>query len=119
LLARCLAPGLSAIGMPVDILPLALIRPFSGSAANGILADIIHTHGGNAYIRTLLARLWVALKLTFYVIAVYFGAISIRRTRHAVPTGLSQISWNFCFDYYLSLFINLLEIFYVFDLSTL
>lgn len=89
LLARWLAPYLSAIGMPVDILPLALIRPFSGSAANGVLADIIHTHGGNAYISHLAGTIMGSTETTFYVIAVYFGAVNIRRTRHAIPAGIA------------------------------
>jgi len=88
LLAQWLSPVLSAIGMPVDILPLALIRPFSGSAANGVLADIVHTHGGNAYVSHLAGTIMGSTETTFYVIAVYFGAVSVRRTRHAVPAGL-------------------------------
>lgn len=88
LLAKLLGPLLAKIGMPPDILPLALIRPFSGSAANGVLADIINSHGGNAYISHLAGTIMGSTETTFYVLAVYFGAISIRRTRHAVPAGL-------------------------------
>src|SRR5579872_4202393 len=50
MLANACTPLLSWLGMPADILPLALIRPFSGAASNGILANIIQTHGGNSYI---------------------------------------------------------------------
>lgn len=88
LLTKLLGPILTRIGMPTDILPLALIRPFSGSAANGVLAEIIHTHGGNAYISHLAGTIMGSTETTFYVLAVYFGAVSIRRTRHAVPAGL-------------------------------
>lgn len=88
LLGRVLAPLLSKIGMPTEILPLALIRPFSGSAANGVLADIIHHNGGNAYVSHLAGTIMGSTETTFYVIAVYFGAVAIRRTRHAVPAGL-------------------------------
>lgn len=88
LIAQALAPLLSKIGMPGDILPLVLVRPFSGSAANGMLADIIHQHGGNAYISHLAGTIMGSTETTFYVLAVYFGAVAIRRTRHAVAVGL-------------------------------
>lgn len=82
------SPILNKIGMPNDILPLALIRPFSGGAAKGVLADIIHHNGGNSYISHLASTIMGSTETTFYVVAVYFGAISIRRTRHAIAAGL-------------------------------
>ncbi len=83
-----LAPILDKVGMPSEVLPLALIRPFSGSAANGILADIIHQNGGNSYVSYVAATIMGSTETTFYVIAVYFGAVNIRFTRHAIPAGL-------------------------------
>ena len=88
LLFHLLAPFLSAIGMPAELLPLALIRPFSGSAATGVMAELIHEHGGNSFIAKTAATLMGSTETTFYVIAVYFGAAGIRRTRHAIPAGL-------------------------------
>jgi spore maturation protein B len=88
LLAALLSPLLSAIGMPDELLPLALIRPFSGSAANGVMAELIHQHGGNSFIAKAAATLMGSTETTFYVVAVYFGAVNIRRTRHAIPAGL-------------------------------
>lgn len=88
LLYAFLAPALSAIGMPSELLPLALIRPFSGSAAIGIMSELIHEHGGNSFIAKTAATMMGSTETTFYVIAVYFGAVGIRRTRHAVPAGL-------------------------------
>lgn len=88
LLYAYLAPALSAIGMPSELLPLALIRPFSGSAAIGIMSELIHEHGGNSFIAKTAATMMGSTETTFYVIAVYFGAVGIRRTRHAVPAGL-------------------------------
>ena len=82
------SPYLSKIGMPDDVLPLALVRPFSGGAAKGVLADIIHNNGGNSYISHLAATIMGSTETTFYVIAIYFGAVSIRRARHAVAAGL-------------------------------
>lgn len=88
IIGRLFSPLLNKIGMPTDILPLALIRPFSGGAAKGMLADIIHQNGGNAYISHLAGTIMGSTETTFYVIAVYFGAVSIRRTRHAIAAGL-------------------------------
>ncbi len=82
------SPLLTKIGMPSDILPLALIRPFSGGAAKGVLADIIHHNGGNSYISHLAGTIMGSTETTFYVVAVYFGAVGIRRTRHAIAAGL-------------------------------
>lgn len=88
MISHFFSPLLNKIGMPNDILPLAFIRPFSGGAAKGMLADIIHHNGGNAYISHLAGTLMGSTETTFYVIAVYFGSVSIRRTRHAILAGL-------------------------------
>ena len=83
-----LAPMLSAVGMPPELLPLALIRPFSGSAANGVMVDLIQQYGGNSFIAKTAATMMGSTETTFYVVAIYFGAVSIRHTRHAIPSGL-------------------------------
>lgn len=83
-----LAPILNKIGMPSELLPLALIRPFSGSAATGLMADIIHQQGGDSFLARTAATIMGSTETTFYVIAVYFGSVGIKRTRHAIPAGL-------------------------------
>lgn len=83
-----LTPFLTYIGMPAELLPLALIRPFSGSAATGVMAELMHTHGGDSLIAKTAATMMGSTETTFYVIAVYFGSVNIRRTRHAIPAGL-------------------------------
>lgn len=88
ILNKILAPALSAIGMPSELLPLALIRPFSGGAANGVMVDLIQQHGGNSFIAKTAATMMGSTETTFYVIAIYFGSIGIRNTRHAIPAGL-------------------------------
>lgn len=88
LLGNFLSPVLNKIGFPVDVLPLALIRPFSGSAATGMMAELIHTHGGDDYISRLAATMMGSTETTFYVLAVYFGSVGIRESRHALPVGL-------------------------------
>lgn len=88
LMGALLTPLLSKLGMPSELLPLALIRPFSGSAATGMMAEVIHEHGGNSLIAKMAATMMGSTETTFYVIAVYFGAIGIKRTRYAIPAGL-------------------------------
>ncbi|MDP3561114.1 MAG: spore maturation protein [Legionellaceae bacterium] len=88
LLNVALTPLMRAIGMPPEVLPLALVRPFSGSAANGVMADLMHEYGGNSFIAKTAATMMGSTETTFYVIAVYFGAVNIRHTRHAIPAGL-------------------------------
>lgn len=88
LLGAILTPVLSKLGMPAELLPLALVRPFSGSAATGMMAEVIHQNGGNSLIAKMAATMMGSTETTFYVIAVYFGAVGIKRTRHAIPAGL-------------------------------
>lgn len=88
LLNQLLAPIMALIGMPPEVLPLALIRPFSGSASSGVMAELIHQYGGDSLIAKIAATMMGSTETTFYVIAVYFGSIGIRRTRHAIPAGL-------------------------------
>ncbi|MDI1351381.1 MAG: spore maturation protein [bacterium] len=88
LMDTLLAPLMAFIGMPPEVLPLALIRPFSGSASTGVMAELIHQYGGDSMIAKTAATMMGSTETTFYVIAVYFGSIGIRRTRHAIPAGL-------------------------------
>lgn len=88
LLSLWLGPFLVRLGMPPELLPLALIRPFSGSASNGLMADLMHQFGGNSILALTAGTMMGSTETTFYVIAVYFGAVNIQRTRHAIPSGL-------------------------------
>ncbi|MGC1181534.1 spore maturation protein [Legionella sp.] len=88
LMEQLLAPIMTKIGMPPEVLPLALIRPFSGGASTGIMAELIHQYGGNSLIAKTAATMMGSTETTFYVIAVYFGSVGIRHTRHAIPAGL-------------------------------
>ncbi len=88
LLARWLDPLLRAVGAPAEILPLAIMRPLSGSGSMGIVAELIKAHGPDSFIARLAATAYGSTETTFYVLAVYFGAVNIKKTRHAVITGL-------------------------------
>ena len=86
--AHWLAPTLQKLGFPAEVLPLALIRPFSASGANAMLFDIIHQHGADSYFALVAGSIIGSTETTFYVLTVYFGAVNIQRTRYAIPVGL-------------------------------
>ncbi len=88
LLSHLIAPMLTKLGFPSELLPLALLRPFSGSASLAILGDLAQQHGGDSMISKMGATILGSTETTFYVIAIYFGSIGIKRTRHAIPAGL-------------------------------
>ena len=79
---------LEFIGMPGEVLPMAIMRPLSGGGSTGILNDIFITHGPDSMIGRMASVMMGSTETTFYVLAVYFGAVSIRKTRHAVAAGL-------------------------------
>jgi spore maturation protein B len=88
LLARWLDPALRRVGFPVEILPLAIMRPLSGSGSMGIVTELIRVHGPDSFIGRLAASAYGSTETTFYVLAVYFGAVGIKKARHAVVSGL-------------------------------
>lgn len=91
LITNALGPLLAAIYFPPELLPLSLMRPLSGSGANGLFAELVRPdgpHGPDSLIAQMGATIMGSTETTFYVIAVYFGSVAIRRTRHAVPAGL-------------------------------
>ncbi len=83
-----LTPVTDIIGMPAEALPMALMRPLSGSGSLGIMAEIMAVHGPDSFIGVLVSTFFGSTETTFYVLAVYFGAINIKNTRHALPAGL-------------------------------
>ena len=91
LLIGALAPVTGRFGLPAEALPMALMRPLSGSGAYGILASIINDPaiGPDSYTGVLVSTLQGSTETTFYVMAVYFGAVQVRRIRHAMAAALT------------------------------
>ncbi|RLQ95049.1 spore maturation protein [Falsibacillus albus] len=81
-------PLLEKIGVPAEIVPLALIRPISGTAALGMMSDILSVHGPESYIGRLASVLQGSTDTTFYVLTVYFGAVGIKKMGDALKVGL-------------------------------
>ena len=81
----------NACGMDSDFvgaLPTALMKPLSGSGARGMMVDAMTTHGADSFVGRLACVFQGSTDTTFYILAVYFGSICIRKTRHAVACGL-------------------------------
>ncbi|RJP65242.1 MAG: nucleoside recognition protein [Ignavibacteriales bacterium] len=87
-LIMILQPITDLIGMPAEALPMALMRPLSGSGSLGVMAEIMSVHGTDSMIGILVSTFFGSSETTFYVIAVYFGSVNISRTRHALAAGL-------------------------------
>lgn len=83
-----LSPILSHFNISADVIPLMIVRPLSGSAALGIFSDIAHNVGPDAFTTKLAAIMVGSSETTFYVLAVYFGAVGISKIRYALAVGL-------------------------------
>ena len=88
LLTAALRPLMAATGFPAELMPLAILRTLSGSGSLAFTTDLIKTYGPDSLMGRMAATMYGSSETTFYVLAVYFGAVSIRRTRHAVPAAL-------------------------------
>ena len=85
---EALRPLLAPLGWPPEVLPMVITRPLTGSGSAGIMLDLISRYGEDSIIVKTAATMFGSTETTFYVIAVYFGAVNIRKTRHAIPAGL-------------------------------
>lgn len=88
ILTIALKPITNLIGMPSEVLPMALMRPLSGSGSLGVMTELMQTHGVDSLIGFIASTMFGSTETTFYVVAVYFGAVNIHRTRYALPAGL-------------------------------
>jgi len=82
------SPITNLIGMPAETLPVALMRPLSGSGALGLVTELMKQHGPDSFIGRVASTMWGSTETTFYVVAVYFGSVGVRRVRHSVAAGL-------------------------------
>jgi len=89
LFVSALSPLLGAIGFPPEALPMALIRPLSGSGALGVLSELLTTHGAESFIGRLASVMMGSTETTFYVLTVYLGSIGVRRGRHTLAACLT------------------------------
>ena len=87
-LCRALSPVTGALGMESELMPLIILRPFSGSAALGLLRETLETCGPDSPVGMAASIIVGSTETVFYTIAVYFGAVGVTKTRHAIPAAL-------------------------------
>ena len=88
MLTNALRPMLRATQFPPEIFPLVILRTLSGSGSLALATDIIKQSGPDSFIARTAATIYGGSETTFYVLAVYFGAVGVKRTRHAIPSAL-------------------------------
>lgn len=90
MLTSAIGPYTSLVGLPAEAIPFVLIRPLSGSGSLGVLSDLFATPqiGPDSYVGYLTSTMMGSTETTFYVLAVYFGSVQIKRLRHAIAVGL-------------------------------
>ena len=88
LIVGLIAPLTALVGMPGEALPMALLRPLSGSGALGVASEAMTVHGPDSVIGYMVSTYQGSTETTFYTLAVYFGAVGVKATRHTVPACL-------------------------------
>jgi spore maturation protein B len=88
LVTAALRPIVAATGFPAELVPLAILRSLTGSGSLAFTTDLVKTAGPDSLLARTAATMYGSSETTFYVLAVYFGAVGIRKTRHAVPAAL-------------------------------
>lgn len=88
ILSTILSPITGLIGMPSEILPMGIMRSLSGGVAEGMLSELMTTYGADSQIGRIASIAMGSTETTMYAVAVYFGAVSIKETRHTIPVGL-------------------------------
>ena len=96
LLTGWLTPVFRVLGIPPETAPLVLIRPFSGSAALAVGADLIASYGPDSAVGRTAAVMLGSTETTFYTVSVYFSAAGVQKTRHTIPAALTADLTGFC-----------------------
>jgi spore maturation protein SpmA len=89
MLSELLKPIMNAVRFPADLLPLVIMRPLSGSGTLGIFTELVKHSGADSLVARMGGTIYGSTETTFYVLAVYFGSVGIKRTRHALLAGLT------------------------------
>lgn len=87
-LVNIIAPIANIFGIPKEVMPLALMRPISGSGALAVLREIITEYGPDSFIGRVASTMMGSAETIFYTMAIYFGAVGVKDSRHALPAAL-------------------------------
>ncbi|MGI5911484.1 MAG: spore maturation protein [Syntrophomonadaceae bacterium] len=88
-LSQVLEPLTARFGVPSEVLPLAIMRPLSGSGVLGMATELMKTHGPDSLIGRIASVMQGTTDTTFFVLTVYFGAVGIKKYRYSIITGLT------------------------------
>lgn len=88
LMSSFLAPAARVLGLPVEVMPLAIVKPFSGSGSTAVLTQIYKDFGPDSFAGRVASVMSGSTETTFYAVAVYFGSVGIKKTRHTIPAAL-------------------------------
>lgn len=102
---RGVKPLAEAIGMPPEVIPLAIVRTISGTAALGMTTDLIATFGPDSFIGRLAATIQGSTETTLYVLTVYFGAVGIKKMGDALKVGVLADILSFIISFFIVLFV--------------
>ena len=87
-ISNCISPLFQWLGIPPETAPLALIRPLSGSGSLAALEDVLQTYGADSIAGRTAAVMMSSTETTFYAVAVYYGAVGVKRSRYTIPCAL-------------------------------
>lgn len=96
-----ITPLLDILGIPSDLVPLAIMRPLSGSGSLGMATELLNTYGPDSLVGRIASTVLASTDTTFYVLTVYFGAVSISNPRYALLVGLSGDIASFFISVYI------------------
>ncbi|WP_129598982.1 spore maturation protein [Anaerophilus nitritogenes] len=88
LLIKIFSPITKALGIPKEVLPLVFMRPVSGSGALGVVSDLLNTYGPDSFIGRVSSTMMGSSETIFYTMAIYFGAIGIKESRHTLLAAI-------------------------------
>lgn len=83
-----IAPLTNAVGLPSEVLPMAIMRSFSGGGAEGMMAELLTTYGTQSQIGRIASVALGSTETTFYIVAVYYGSVGVANSRHSIAAGL-------------------------------
>ena len=98
MLSHSLKPVARLLGLPPEVMPLALLRPISGSGGMAVFRDLLQSYGPDSFIGRVASVMMGSTETTFYTIAVYYGAVGVHKTRHTLPAALSADLAGFVFS---------------------
>ncbi|MDF2570757.1 MAG: spmB [Sporomusa sp.] len=96
-----MGPVLSLLGVPADLVPLAVMRPLSGSGSLGLATEILNTYGPDSLVGRIASTVLASTDTTFYVLTVYFGAVGLSNPRYSMLVGLSGDIFSFLASVYI------------------